>query len=142
MGNPGTQFPPNMTPKQGGAQENPGCGGGPGPCPPKPKITDMKLDNSGCLGGSGRCGPINIRLNVAGCGGGPGPCPPVPKGCSGGPCPTTPPAGTAVAQKSNTTFSPDTTQPTEAPGYYKAPLDSGTPGAKPVNKFQAYNAGV
>jgi hypothetical protein len=131
-----------MTPTQGGAQQNPGCGGYPGPCPPPPKITDMKLDNSGCLGGPGRCGDINIRLNVAGCGGGPGPCPPVPKGCSGGPCPNTPAAGDATQQKSNTTFSPDTNQPTEAPGYYNAPKDSGTPGAKPVNKSQAYAAGV
>ena len=136
MGNPGTLYPPNQQPQGGGVPKSISCGGSPGPCPPPPKVTDMKLDNSGCLGTSGRCAPINVKLDMKGCGGGPGPCPPTPRGCSGGPCPTTPAAGTAVTPTNSTMASPDTTPAKEAPGFYKAPLDSGQKGATPVQKLK------
>jgi hypothetical protein len=132
MGNPGTPYPPIDQPTQGGKTLNSGCGGGPGPCPPKPADINIKLDNSGCLGGAGRCGPIDNKLDNKGCGGGPGPCPPVPKGCSGAPCPTTPAAGTAVST------APTNQNPQEpmqgdiqkkSPYFNKAAEDSGT------NKF-------
>ena len=128
MGNPGTPYPPSDTPTQGGKVENPGCGGGPGPCPPKPVLLNIKLDNAGCLGGAGRCAPIDVKLDNKGCGGGPGPCPPVPKGCSGGPCPITPAAGTAVNTANKNFEAPGPTQnvPVKAPGFDKAPLDSGS----------------
>jgi hypothetical protein len=128
MGNPGTPVPPIDSPTQGGKQLNPGCGGGPGPCTPKPSLINVKLDNAGCLGGSGRCAPIDIKLDNKGCGGGPGPCTPVPKGCSGGPCPDTPAAGTAVntASQNHMPSGPTQNVPKTDPAAKKAPLDSGT----------------